>query len=191
MKRVLLIVGVVSLLFLVTAFFWQKVSEKGRDSFPESETYKFTWAREQQDIVQGTLLLELTCSRSGEGLHLTVKINDDDFNPHDYLGIIFDKNGDGAIDLGTSDEPYGLWANNLTAPAALTERGLMFAEIMPRRGLHTCKFDSAGYAFEVTFSKSELNLTKNTVLLRICFGDEDVPYGKIGTVCTDDIVLKT
>jgi len=171
---------------------WKRiaVSEEGENLiFLENETYKFTWAPDQQDITQDTLVLEFTYSQFGEQLYFTVKINDDDFNPHDYLGMTFDKNGNGVIDLGFSDEPYGLWANNMTTAAALTERGLVFAELIPKRGPHTCKFSSAGYTFEVSLSKSELNLTKKTILLRICFGDNDVPYGKISAVCTGDNIL--
>jgi len=189
------IIGMITILAFVclisSILFWQEISEKGKNLMPlGNETYKFTWTQEQQDIVQGILVLELTYFQSLDRLHFTVKINDDEFNPHDYLGMTFDKNGNGVIDLGDSDEPYGLWANNMTAPAALTDKGLVFAEVMPKKGPHICKFDSAGYTFEVSFSKSELNLTKNSTLLRICFGDKDVAYGKIGVVCTDDIIIK-
>ena len=172
---------------------WKRiaVSEEGENLiFLENETYKFTWAPDQQDITQDTLVLEFTYSQFGEQLYFTVKINDDDFNPYDYLGMTFDKNGNGVIDLGDSDEPYGLWANNMTAPAALWDDGsLGFAKIPPVKGPHECIFDEkGGYTFKVSLSKSELTAS-NFVLLRLSFADQDVSYGKIGVVKTEDLYL--
>ena len=118
-----------------------------------------------------------------------VKINDDDYNEWDCLIMIFDRNQNGVIDLGNTDQPHGLWANNLTAPAVLSENGdLVFAEIPPRRGPHKCTFDSnTGYTFDVSFS----NLPESeSILLCVSFVDKDVLYDEIGVVKTPDIILK-
>jgi len=125
MKRLLfslLAVTLVSGLALVVA-----ACGEGRQS-----NYEWNWAADNQDIVAGTLHMQLTYTVIYTGqMHFTVRINDDDYNDWDYLWMVLDQNQNGKIDLGTIDSPYGLWANNMTAPAGLFQNRLAFAEVPP------------------------------------------------------------
>jgi hypothetical protein len=121
--------------------------------------FTFTWGPETQDIINGTVHLEMSLrwgvvpNSSHRWLSMMVKINDDDYNPCDYLGIVFDSNENGVIDLGSADDPFGLWTNNMTAPSVLLENGfLCFAQCMPTLGPHTCTFEpDTGYMFSIFF----------------------------------------
>jgi len=157
------------------------ITEQVKEDF----TYAFTWGHDEQDIVPGTLCINIT--RIGQ-TRFVVKINDNDYNEWDYLVMVFDQNQNGIVDLGNADQPYGLWANNLTSPAVLLEKGyLSFAEIPPKAGPHKCTFDSnTGYTFDVSFPTLP---DVKFILLRIGFVDKDVPYGDIGVVTTDDIKI--
>ena len=148
-------------------------------------TYTFTWGQDEQDIVPGTLCLNIT--RIGQ-TRFVVKINDNDYNEWDCLIMVFDRNQNGIIDLGNTDQPHGLWANNLTAPAVLLENGdLIFAEIPPKAGPHKCTFNSnTGYTFDASFPTLP---DVNFILLRVAFVDKDVSYGHIGVVTTNDIKI--
>jgi hypothetical protein len=121
--------------------------------------FTFTWGPETQDIINGTFHLEMLLrwgvvpNSPHKWLSMMVKINDDEYNPCDYLGIVFDINENGVIDLGSADGPFGLWTNNMTAPSVLLENGfLCFAECMPTQGPHTCTFEpDTGYMFSIFF----------------------------------------
>lgn len=93
-------------------------------------------------------------------LSMVVKVNDDDHNEWDYLGLVFDMNENGVIDLGTADKPFGLWTNNMTTPSALLENGFLgFAYCPPTRDPHNCTFDpDTGYTFQIKFHSTSLDL---------------------------------
>lgn len=149
------------------------------NSTDDSMNFTFTWESDAQKIIQGRLRLEISLRwETSEFLYVVVKINDDDYNEWDYLGLVFDKNINRVIDLGVVDEPYGLWANNMSAPSALGQYGFLgFAEVPPNKGPHICTFNSdTGYTFKISFSKDELNLPNNSSRLHICFHDMDAPY---------------
>lgn len=84
---------------------------------------------------------------------MVVRVNDDDYSPEDYLGLVFDMNENGVIDLGVSDHPFGLLTTNMTIPSMLLESGFLgFAYCPPRRGPHNCTFDpDTGYMFQIEF----------------------------------------
>jgi len=147
--------------------------------------YEWNWAEDNQDIVAGTLHMQLTYTSQ---MHFTVRINDDDYNDSDYLCMVFDQNQNGRIDLGTIDNPYGLWANNMTAPAMLFQDGrLAFAEVPPRPGPQKCVFDpNTGYTFDISIP--DLG-GADSVLLRMSFVDNDVPYGSVDVVNTGDVTI--
>jgi hypothetical protein len=147
------------------------------------------WQSDKQDIVLGNLHLELKVI---DKAHFIVKVNDNEYNEEDYLVVVFDQNQNGVIDLGGVDKPYGLWANNMTAPSSLSKSGrLAFAEIRPEPGPHKCVFDpSEGYTFDIV-----INLTDaadvDSIFLQVGFVDKDVPYEKIGVVKTDFTFSRT
>jgi len=174
--------GLVIVLLLAVSFL--VACGEGRQS-----NYEWNWAADNQDIVAGTLHMQLTYTVIYTGqMHFTVRINDDDYNDWDYLWMVLDQNQNGKIDLGTIDKPYGLWANNMTAPAALFPDGrLAFAEVPPKLGPQKCVFDlNTGYTFDVSIFIPE---GADSVLLRVGFGDNDVPYGSINVVNTGDVTI--
>ena len=125
-------------------------------------------------------------------LSFIININDDDYNKKDYIGLIFDRNQNDMIDLGMIDKPYGLWADGMTAPSALMENGgLAFAEMPPEPGGLKSTFDpEKGYTFEIPFIRCISPQMPDSILLRIIYGDRNVPAGKkIRVIQTDDIRL--
>jgi len=139
---------------------WEEINAlKPSNSTNNTMNFTFTWGPDTQKIVQGTLRLEisLTWNVVPNSTHkwssMVVRVNDDDYNQWDYLGLVFDMNENGVIDLGSEDDPFGLWVNNMTAPSILLENGFLgFAETMPIVGPHNCTFDpDTGYTFRIKF----------------------------------------
>lgn len=147
--------------------------------------FTFTWGPDNQKIVQGMFRLEITVTwGEGDNVSMVIKANDDEYNEWDYIGLVFDTNQNGHIDL--HDEAYGLFANNMTLPSILCEHGFLgFAECPPRLGPQKVSFNpDAGYTFTVQFPY----LDEYAVLdwnpaqslrkgydnpLHLCFHDED------------------
>lgn len=70
---------------------------------------------------------------TARSLSVAVKINDDEYNPWDYFGIVFDMNENGVIDSGLGDTPIVPWANNMTSAPLLLETGFfVFPEHSPQ-----------------------------------------------------------
>ena len=138
---------------------WEELSaSKPSNSTNNTMNLTFTWGPGTQKIVRGTLRLEISITwcfvpnSTHKWLFMVVRINDDEYNPWDYLGIVFDMNENGVIDPGSEDEPFGLWSNNMTAPSLLWGNFLVFAETMPIPGPHNCTFDpDTGYTFRIKF----------------------------------------
>jgi hypothetical protein len=108
--------------------------------------FTFTWGPDTQKIVNGTFVLEIWLTLDRENLTITIKANDDEYDPADYIGLIFFNNSE--------YEPYGLFANNMTInPPILTERGLLgFPLYPPELGPHKVTFDpETGYTFNTEF----------------------------------------
>ncbi len=144
--------------------------------------FTFTWGPDTQKVVPGTLRIEISLRwgtfHSYEYLYCIVKINDNEYNDWDYLGIVFDKNNNSVIDLGGADDPLGVWACNMTAPSVLGENGFLgFAEVPPEK-CYACTFDpNIGYTFRWLFGKDELHLPINSnTPVHLCFHDHDAPY---------------
>jgi hypothetical protein len=120
--------------------------------------------------------MEVTFDWQLENLSMTVTVNDDEYNENDYLGVVFDKSNNGTIDLWNEDEPYVLYANNMTRPqgaAVLCEwGGLSWAIINAVPSCyHTCTFnEKTGYTFKMTFSRQDIKVGPPTPI-HICFAD--------------------
>lgn len=153
--------------------------------------FTFTWGPDTQRIVRGTFRLEISFRLEDENMSMIVKANDDEYNEEDYIGLVFDKNNNGVIDLGHADEPYGLWANNMTTASVLVEHGFLgFAELIPKPGPQKCTFDpDTGYLFEIQFPYLFYDTEWNPAHalkkgdhnpLHICFYDYDAPYPTMG-----------
>ena len=151
--------------------------------------FVFTWGSDEQNIVEGTFRLEIWLTLDGENLTLKIKTNDDEYNEYDYVGLVFDSNQNGYIDL--KDESYGLWANNMTAPSFLSNHGFLgFAETSPQRGPQEVTFKAdVGYTFEIQFPYLWYGYQLNPAQalekgrdnsLHVCFYDEDASHSTLG-----------
>jgi len=184
-KQKILVIVLVACL-VVSLFFnaYQCLSFRGYNS-STSKTFVYEWPRGSfagQRIVNDTLRLELTVEWGEETLDMVAKINDDEYHWEDYLGLVFDRNGNGFIDYGMSDAPYLLGAANYTtAPNqnALTRDNTiewLVDDIPHSSPYHYCVFtEDVGYTFNITIPKSELSDVKADMLF-IVFIDTDYPH---------------
>lgn len=131
----------------VYSTFSPRSGEEPGDSFD----FIFTWGPDKQKIVNGTFRLEMNMTVVGGNLTILIKANDDEYNEEDYVGLVFDMDGNGYVDLG--DESYGLWANNCTVPSILLRAGwLGFAQVRPHLGPQKVTFtNETGYTYDIEF----------------------------------------
>jgi len=111
-----------------------------------------------------------------EKLSIIAKVNDNEPSPHDWLGVVLDRNHNGKIDRQWEhegdDKPYVLNAANTTIEPAILVDNLDVA--VPRKlpvpsPYHTCTFDpQTGYTFNVSLSLQELALTSDVIHVIFC-----------------------
>jgi hypothetical protein len=132
----------------------------------------FSWGPDRQRIMNGTFRLEVSMNFTGENMTMVIKANDDDYNEYDYVGLVFDTNGNGFIDHG--DEPYGLYVNNLTGPTVLTDNGFLgWAQVRPIRGPQNVTFSpEIGYTFVLGLSSLSFLRNGTNNQLHMCFHDD-------------------
>jgi hypothetical protein len=122
--------------------------------------FTFTWSPDAQKIVPSEFRLKVSVCLytystlygiSQKRMWMLIEANDDEYNDWDYIGLVFDTNRNGYIDV--SDEAYGAYANNMTQPAFLCDDGfLAFAEMAPIRGPQHVRFNpDMGYTFSINF----------------------------------------
>jgi len=113
--------------------------------------FVFSWGPNSQRIVNATFVLTLKMWLDNQNLTLVATANDNEYDEFDYLGLVFDTNQNGYID--TNDEPYGLWADNMTVASHLWSHGfLSFTQSKPISGPQKVTFESSlGYTYRVEF----------------------------------------
>jgi hypothetical protein len=122
--------------------------------------FTFTWGSDSQKIVQGEFRLKVSIkwdvvtiveNVTMETLTMYIEASDDDYEGWDYIGLVFDTNQDGHIDV--HDDSIALFANNMTQWSVLCEHGFLgFAEMMPMSGPQRVSFDpDTGYIFAIQF----------------------------------------
>lgn len=155
---------------------------------PKPKTFVYEWASGngvvlgEQQITNETLRLELTVEWGKETLNMVAKINDDDFQMEDYMGLVFDKNGNGFIDVGMTDDPYLLLQNHTTDHNALTKDGTiewMVDDIPYPSPYHYCVFtEGVGYTFNITIPKSDLSNVKADMMY-VTFQDHEHHHASV------------
>lgn len=117
--------------------------------------YSFSWSKNAQVLVNGTLNMKLQFAFTNDSLLITAEINDTTFYPSIDLGIIFDEEFDG-FHLG--DQGYALFADNTTFSGYETQLGYGWfltgaVKNLPRPSpYHYCTFNNeTGYTFYVHF----------------------------------------
>ena len=150
--------------------------------------FNLTWSSDSQQIVNGSFRLGIKMWIDGDNVTMVITANDDDYNDWDYVGLAFDINQNGYIDV--TEESFGTFACNKTGPSHLTEWGwLAFAQVRSKLGPQNVTFDSdGGYVFAVQFPFSDSfsydpakAIKEGSNQLHICFADQGaIDKGKIG-----------
>lgn len=137
----------------------------------ETASLSFSWGPDKQRIMNGTFRLEISMNFAGDNMTMVIKANDDDYDEYDYVGLVFDMDGNG-IDLG--DESYGLYANNLTGPTILTAYGFLgWAQVRPTRGPQNVTFSpDTGYTFVLQLASLNFLRRGFNNDLHVCFHDD-------------------
>ncbi len=150
--------------------------------------FTFMWGPDAQSNVNGTFRMEISLRLSigadvpytARWLQVVVNVNDVDYDPWDYLGLVFDMNENGVIDSG--EAAIALLPNNITLPAGLGKNGfLIFPQCEPRpayKGWECTFTPEIGYTFRLTFSEEPYGapyfphgvLKTGTNSLHVCFG---------------------
>lgn len=134
----------------------------------------FLWPSDEQDIVEGTLRIEVFIDWESvpENLSMIIKVNDDDgatvqSDPQSYdaIGLSFDTNGD-----HHTDKDYIFYAMNRYYPpgyAIVHERGITHASIVPKPSpYHKCTYNNqTGYTFTINMPKNEINFHTPMLIL--------------------------
>ena len=136
-----------------------------------AKTFVYEWPHGssvfgQQLIANGTLRLEITFNWEEDALSINATINDDAYSEGGGIGLVFDRSGNGFIDIGFVDRPYLLGTDNTTMPRdiALCKDGKIkcLAFWSPERSpYHNCTFnETEGYTFNIRIPKGELSTVK-------------------------------
>jgi len=153
--------------------------------------FTFTWGMGTQSIVNGTLTMRILLeplygsadiSDNCCSLLIAVRINDDEYNPEDYVGIVFDRNENGMIDSGNglyglADFPFVLFADNITSLSFLANNGFLYGtyyEPRPAPLLWGCTFKpEIGYTFLLAPCFVSTALKAGANVMHVCFWDEN------------------
>lgn len=163
---------------------WEEIStlELG-NSTNDTIEFTFTWGSNTQKIVQETFCLKIRLGWDGKNLTVVIQVNDDEYDPGDYIGLVF-------LNNDSEYESYGLFADNMTiTPSFLMEHGLLsFPMYPPEVGPQKVMFDpKTGYTFTVQYpwvdqegrewNPARMLKRGNTYtgwnILHVCFDDFD------------------
>ena len=163
-----------------------------------NRTFIVTWSKGEQEIVDGTLRIKISFQWTNESLSVIAKINHRQDFGH-YLGLVFDKNGNGKIDYWGSDEPYLLGRKNWTCyhsslcpPPSTPKSAYYWGEgphLIPCRcasdsPYHTCVFqENVGYTYNISIPKSELSKVKANVVHIYYWSQAARDYGSAWEKC--------
>jgi len=142
---------------------------QNESSHVNSTTFVFEYPSLVQNVVNGTLRMELTFSWNEENLSIIAKINDDEYSWLDYLGLIFEPLEHGGLML---------FAENFTISGALQSNGfLAYLAFVPEpTNFHRCFFQpSIGYTFNFSIPFSTLGTQSD--LIYVCFFDANCSDG--------------
>lgn len=141
---------------------WMRIDLPWKTSYNTTwSNFTFTWGPDKQKIVNGDFFLnidfgfrEITATSKNDpsmlfyvshDLIIVVEANDDDYNPSDYVGFVFDTNHDSYLDY--CDIAYLASADNSSLHALLDDSGFL-AVSQPWLSCHEAVFDpSRGYTF--------------------------------------------
>jgi len=144
-RKILSVVIIVALVVSVLLNIYQAYSASSPNA-----NFTFTWGPDTQSVVQGTLKMEITLRIDGENLTVIIKVNDDDYDTGDYVGLGF-MNASNPADY----EAYALYANNKTIFPAVTDisgRTVSTWGSGLQPGPHKVTFDpKTGYTFVIKF----------------------------------------
>lgn len=139
---------------------WEEINTlKVGNSTNGTMDFTFAWGSQAQNIVNGTFKIDVSVwfenhtnpwdNTTCQMFYIVINVYDDDYGSDDYLGLVFDMNHNGTIDLGFEDRPRFLYVNNSTiGVAALGKEGFLAPAEVPRKKAYMCTYDpEKGYAF--------------------------------------------
>ena len=145
-------------------------------NFCGAKRFVYTWTKEEQDIINGTLRLEISFEWKGENLSVIAKINDgkaygfDGIPNFSYLLLVFDRNGNEKIDdvhspAHHSEGAYLFYWNNLFSDNAelisVEHGGIAFSCNAFKSPYHKCTFEEGvGFTYYISIPRAELEKVK-------------------------------
>ena len=146
-------------------------------NFCGAKTFVYTWTKEEQDIINGTLRLEISFEWKGENLSIIAKINDgkaygfDGIPNFSYLLLVFDRNGNGKIDDvhspdADSEGAYLFYSKNHFSDTAylisVEHGGISRCRCVPIKSpYHKCTFEEGvGFTYNISIPRAELEKVK-------------------------------
>ena len=138
----------------------------------KGRTFNFEWFPLTQNVTSGFLQMDLTFTFLDKGnLSIVVKINDDEYNGSDYLGIAHVEHEAGGLG-------WMFYASNLAHGAAIvTSNGFMdyFILYPTESKVHTCSYNEEGYTFLISLPPPEEPSAGD--LIHVCFYDAQIQDG--------------
>jgi len=139
--------------------------------------YSYSWEKDVQNITNEQLVITIGFKYNSTHLFVAATVNDDDYNPWDMIGLIFDSNNN--VSLIESDHLV-LSASNGTYPLGHgfgvdSNGSLWFCYCIPvyiPEEPVNVTFTEKGYTFEAAFKLSRLNITES-LRLDIVYIDRD------------------
>jgi len=141
-----------------------------------AKVFVYTWTKEEQDIVNGTLRLEISFRWKGENLSIIAKINDGKaygfggIPNFSHLLLVFDRNGNGKIDDSysrdaDSEGAYLFYSKNLFSDNAelisVEHGGIAFSCNAFKSPYHKCTFEEGvGFTYNISIPRAELEKVK-------------------------------
>jgi hypothetical protein len=157
-------------------------NEPPSDGNSEAKEFTFYWLRDQQDIVNGTLRINLTTFWTAENLTLIVNVNDKKY-PYTraFAGLVFGSYENGSI-IWNYENTLALWDNGFYHSYPRVAMNLFsgdfgFAQIAPVPSpYHNCTYiDDMGYVYNITLPKE---IVGNSTLMNLHY--EGSHYADLG-----------
>jgi hypothetical protein len=193
--------GQISLLNQELEELWEEIDalkqSNSTNNTNSTMNFTFTWGPETQDIVDEIFKIEVSVWFGDNTLpdnttikmfYIVVSVYDDDHSKDDYLGLVFDMNHNGVIDLGFEDDPLIIYGDDSTiyelGAVTLLEDGLLIVAEVPREPAHNkCVYNlEKGYVFG-TFGYPASDITSQFedmpayIPVHICFADRNLNLG--------------
>jgi hypothetical protein len=139
----------------------------------KNKTFVFEWSAEEQNLVNGTLRMELTFAVKGGNLNVLAKINDREYDANSTsctFVMVFDMNKNGTIDY--LEYCYVFYSGGRCRSPALTNNsfwnghgGYLWGCSPVESPYHTFTRDELHSVFKISIPLEELDLVNDLVIV--------------------------